>query len=257
MFSFLKKAFNLTTDLNLNYNDTLFNTVFSLSFWKRMIEKFVFIFYISIYKPQYVVDVGDTIANPLVCLYPNKQFIPLHDILKEDDKPIVFNISSYTCPVFRKSLVEFSQLYDQYKDQYNFCILYIKEAHPIEGWTSGIPLPLSGKSYKQPKTMKERFSIVDDLYNSSEFSCCKEKIPIIVDYISDNSNEVFMSEPVRLYVIDPNGKVLFKGGRGPLNYGFDRFKKFITSSTVYPKIKRMDSIVEDTGVCQYGGGCTN
>ena len=43
-------------------------------------------------------------------------------------------------------------------------------------------------------------------------------IPFLVDGVDDNVGSVYSGMPNRLYLIDGEGKIAFKNGRGP--YGF-------------------------------------
>jgi len=43
-------------------------------------------------------------------------------------------------------------------------------------------------------------------------------IPLVVDAVDDKVGNAYSGFPDRLYVIDREGKVAFKGGRGPFGY---------------------------------------
>jgi hypothetical protein len=46
----------------------------------------------------------------------------------------------------------------------------------------------------------------------------KPSIPVLVDEISDPVGNAYSAMPARLYVIDMNGKVAYKSGRGPFGF---------------------------------------
>ena len=43
-------------------------------------------------------------------------------------------------------------------------------------------------------------------------------MPLLVDEIHDPVGNAYSGMPARLYVIDPAGKVAYKGGRGPFGF---------------------------------------
>ncbi len=43
-------------------------------------------------------------------------------------------------------------------------------------------------------------------------------MPVLVDEMDDRVNRAYSGFPDRLYLIDTEGKVAYKGGRGPFGY---------------------------------------
>lgn len=71
----------------------------------------------------------------------------------------------------------------------------------------------AGISIAQPKTMAERTSVA--------VHCCeslKLALPLLVDDIDDSVGKAYCGFPDRLYLIDREGRVAYKGGRGPYGY---------------------------------------
>lgn len=69
------------------------------------------------------------------------------------------------------------------------------------------------KDIFQPKTLTER--------NSVARTCCtalKVTMPMVVDDMNDRIGHAYSGMPDRLYVIDANGRVAYKGGRGPFGF---------------------------------------
>ena len=98
------------------------------------------------------------------------------------------------------------------KNQVDFYAVYIKEAHPTDGWSSSGNKRV-GIDISQAKSFEQR---VD-----AAAQCCgalQMTIPLIVDGIDDRVAEAYSGFPDRLYVIDRNGKVAYKGGRGPFGF---------------------------------------
>jgi hypothetical protein len=70
-----------------------------------------------------------------------------------------------------------------------------------------------GVSVAQPTTQAAR--------NLVASQCCqalKLSMPLLVDTIDDQVNRAYSGFPDRLYLIDREGKVAYKGGRGPFAY---------------------------------------
>jgi hypothetical protein len=94
------------------------------------------------------------------------------------------------------------KLYAAYKDKAHIYVIYIREAHPDEaGNTFQIP---------QPKTMAERQKVAKEFAQTLKLS-----IPVLVDALDDPVGKAYAAWPDRLYVVDAEGKVAFKGGVGP------------------------------------------
>ena len=103
-------------------------------------------------------------------------------------------------------------LYRRYKDRADFIAVYVREAHPSDGWT----LPTNEKigiSVSQHKTFGERCEVAK--------VCCrslKMTVPMVVDEIDDRVGIAYSGMPDRLYIVDSRGRVAYQGGRGPFGY---------------------------------------
>jgi len=90
--------------------------------------------------------------------------------------------------------------------------VYIREAHPADGWKMSSNDKV-GVTIEQPKTLEAR--------NLVASKCCEKlhlAMPLLVDTIDDQVNRAYSGFPDRLYLIDRQGKVVYKGGRGPYGY---------------------------------------
>jgi hypothetical protein len=70
-----------------------------------------------------------------------------------------------------------------------------------------------GIEVKQPASQSERFDVAE--------KCCTlltMAMPLLVDELDDRVGRSYSGMPDRLYLIDREGRVAYKGGRGP--YGF-------------------------------------
>jgi hypothetical protein len=99
--------------------------------------------------------------------------------------------------------------YARYRDRVEFRIVYVREAHPEDGWA----LPINrrqGVEVNEPKTLAEREKAAMQCSAHLEL-----KIPIIVDGMDDAVEKVYAGWPDRIYVIGTDGKIAYKGKPGP------------------------------------------
>ena len=100
----------------------------------------------------------------------------------------------------------------RYAGQVEFLAVYVREAHPTDGWrmTSNDRV---GIVFGQPTKLQERVDVAE--------KCCQSlamSMPLLVDEINDRVGHAYSCMPDRLYVIDRSGSVAYKGGRGPFGF---------------------------------------
>ena len=122
-------------------------------------------------------------------------------------RPVVLTFGSCTCPVFvsttRRKTV---QQYEAYKDKAYFYIVYIREAHPLDGWA----IPRNSFSVNTPHSMAERQAIARAFVQRLH-----TPIPVVVDTINDQVQQAYASFPNRTVIIDGAGNVAYKGKANP------------------------------------------
>ncbi len=97
------------------------------------------------------------------------------------------------------------RLYSTYKDRASIYIVYILEAHPSDG--------RRGILVEQPKSYEERVKVAGDCMADLKLS-----IPCLVDDLQNTVQKAYAGWPDRLYVIDAEGKVAFRGEPGPRGF---------------------------------------
>lgn len=103
-------------------------------------------------------------------------------------------------------------LYNSYKDKAQFFLIYVREAHPADGWQ--VPQNIQdGWVILEPTTWEERRKAAQDMLERMELT-----IPTLIDNMDNKVDEVYKSWPDRVYVIGLDGKIIYKGGEGP--WGF-------------------------------------
>lgn len=112
-------------------------------------------------------------------------------------------------------------------------MVYIREAHPDDGWQ--VPQNRRDKIViDDPKTDEERLNVARDF--AKQF---KLKLPILVDTIDDTVEKAYSGWPDRIYVVDAEGKIAYKGGPGPAGFkpadARPMIDKLLKKSSVEPK----------------------
>lgn len=97
----------------------------------------------------------------------------------------------------------------RYKDRAHLYVVYIREAHPTDGWA----LPRNQFKITDPKSLDERRQV------AKAFAAqLKLTLPVLVDDLDDRANTAYAGWPDRLYVVDRGGKIALKGGKGPFGF---------------------------------------
>jgi thiol-disulfide isomerase/thioredoxin len=127
-------------------------------------------------------------------------------------RPVVLVFGNFTCGPFRSLYPDVEAVFERYKDRATFLMVYVREAHPTDGWKMESNARF-GVSVKQPTTNEERTEACA-LFRKK----LNPALPIVVDEISDPVGNAYSGMPARLYVLDTKGKVAYKSGRGPFGF---------------------------------------
>lgn len=105
------------------------------------------------------------------------------------------------------------ELHETYGDRVDFLVVYIREAHPEDGWVVTMNRDEDIR-VQDPTTDSEREEVAA--------SCALRlqiKMPVVIDPIDDRLASAYGGLPDRLYLIGRGGHVAFQGEPGP--FGFD------------------------------------
>lgn len=127
-------------------------------------------------------------------------------------KPVVLVFGNITCGPFRNQGGNIEKLYRRYHDRAEFLMVYVREAHPTNGWSMESNDKV-GVSLAQPTTLEARTGVAARCQQMLKLS-----MPVVVDTLEDTVGARYSGMPSRLYVIDKSGKVAFKSGRGPFGF---------------------------------------
>jgi hypothetical protein len=127
-------------------------------------------------------------------------------------QPVVLCFGNFTCGPFRAFYPEVDAVHERYRGQAKFLMVYVREAHPTDGWKMESNTRV-GVAAAQPKSLAERAAVCDQFCQR-----LKPSMPVVVDDVTDDVGNAYSGMPARLYVIDRQGKIAYKGGRGPFGF---------------------------------------
>jgi type I thyroxine 5'-deiodinase len=102
-----------------------------------------------------------------------------------------------------------------------FYAVYIVEAHPTDIWQMKSNLK-DNVLFANPKTDEERAFVAG--------ACVRKlgiKFPAVIDGIDNRTEVAYTGWPDRLYLIDRDGKVVFKSKPGPFGFKPDQLEAAI------------------------------
>ena len=116
------------------------------------------------------------------------------------------------------------EIYEQYHAEIKFLNIYIREAHPIDGWWLGrrltkpiiqriFPYPKASMEHYDPKTIEERRAVAGECETALQYG-----VRTYVDEMVDRVNRAYAAWPTGLYLIGLVGKVVYGGGLGPYDF---------------------------------------
>jgi hypothetical protein len=109
-------------------------------------------------------------------------------------------------------LGELEALYDRHRGEVEFFIVYIREAHPEDGWVLEDNRD-EGIALADPTTLAERAAAAE--------ACAvrlQTRIPTLLDDVDDAVGSAYGGWPDRLYLIGRDGRVAFQGEVGPFGF---------------------------------------
>lgn len=101
---------------------------------------------------------------------------------------------------------------DRHREEVAFFIIYIKEAHPEDGWALTYNRR-SGIALKDPQSKPERTDVAK--------SCAlrmRTSIPVLIDEMDNEVARQYGGWPDRLYLIGKDGRIAFQGAEGPFGF---------------------------------------
>jgi hypothetical protein len=109
--------------------------------------------------------------------------------------------------------------YEEHKAFADFVVVYVREAHPADGWQVGQNVK-QGLVYNEPTTYGARKEIA----RKCEVGLAL-KVPIVVDKMDDAVEKAYAGWPDRIYIVGTDGRIAFVGAPGPAGFKPDEARK--------------------------------
>jgi hypothetical protein len=116
------------------------------------------------------------------------------------------------------------EVYSRFGDQVEFFLIYVREAHPSDGWQVDSNVE-DDIIFKQHQTFEDRQQVATTCTLGLNIT-----IPTLIEEMDNVIDEAYGAAPVRLYVIGTDGKVAYHGGAGPHFMDVDEWEEAIAST---------------------------
>jgi hypothetical protein len=101
------------------------------------------------------------------------------------------------------------EIFERYGDRVAFALVYIREAHPEDGWVVKMNRE-QGIAVRDPVTDEERRDVAKDCALRM-----KVRMPVLVDPIDDRTARAYGALPTRLYLVGKGGQITYQQPAGP------------------------------------------
>ena len=104
------------------------------------------------------------------------------------------------------------EMWERYRDRVDFLVVYIREAHPEEGWVIQM---------NRDQDIAIHDPTADEERNEVAATCAVRlqiRMPVVVDKLDDEIARAYGALPDRLYLIGKGGHVAFRGEPGPFGF---------------------------------------
>jgi hypothetical protein len=101
---------------------------------------------------------------------------------------------------------------ERHAEEVAFFIVYIKEAHPEDGWALSYN-QRAGIDIHDPQSIEERTEVAT--------TCAlrmRTSIPVLIDETDNGVARQYGGWPDRLYLVGKDGHIAFQGGPGPFDF---------------------------------------
>jgi hypothetical protein len=117
--------------------------------------------------------------------------------------------------------VRLNEVYHAHKDKLPILMIYIREAHASNGLQSKRNI-IDDVIYSEPTTLDERATVA-----AACQIALKIDLPMYLDSMDNDVEDKYVSLPIRLFVVDADGKVTYTGDPGPIGYDLNGWEQAI------------------------------
>ncbi len=138
---------------------------------------------------------------------PQGEEVNLNDLL--GDKPIVLQLGSHTCPVYRYRRFSMTKLYRDYADKAHFLLVYTLEAHPADAinpyvdrkWVSSFNY-VTNTLVNEHQNEEQRSAMAKYSHEALNLA-----YPMVVDNMNNEIWRAYGRAPSAAFVISPQGRI--------------------------------------------------
>jgi hypothetical protein len=118
-------------------------------------------------------------------------------------------------------LGELERMADRYAGRVAFFVVYIKEAHPEDGWVLASNRE-QDIAVSDPTSQEERAQVAEACALRLQI-----RMPVLIDGIDNETARQYGGWPDRLYLIGRDGRVAFQGEEGPSGFKPEELERAI------------------------------
>lgn len=137
-------------------------------------------------------------------------------------RPVVLVFGNFTCGPFRSMYSTVEAVRARQQEHADFLLVYVREAHPTDGWAMKSN-EKAGVAVAQPTTLTERQAVATQCAAK-----LKPTMPLLVDDVNDAVGNAWSGMPARLYIVDTQGRIAYKSGRGPFGFKPEEMEQALT-----------------------------
>lgn len=114
-------------------------------------------------------------------------------------------------------------MYRTHRGRAAFYLVYIREAHPLDGWQTESNRN-EGVVFAQHQNLAERKEVAESCAIGLNLT-----LPTLLDTMDNVADRVFQGWPERLYVLSTEGRVVYQGGKGPYGFLLEELDSFLSA----------------------------
>ena len=124
-----------------------------------------------------------------------------------------------------------NKIYETYRDHIQFYLIYIREAHPSDGWQVRSNLD-DHVEFQEPQHEDARAALAKVCQLALGFT-----MPMLLDNMGNEVDVKYAALPERLYLLDANGKVFFRGIMGSRGFDVDAWLQAIKVQATLARVQ--------------------
>ncbi|PKB79313.1 MAG: hypothetical protein BZY88_13960 [SAR202 cluster bacterium Io17-Chloro-G9] len=122
------------------------------------------------------------------------------------------------------------QIRNRFGGQVEFFVVYVKEAHPTDGWQTDSNVA-EGVLHRQHQSYEEREEVAASCSMDLHIS-----LPVLIEEMDNIIDDAYGAAPERLYLVDADGLVAYHGGAGPHFFDLDEWEHAIETCLSKTKV---------------------